>query len=134
MPTGTKKTPSLLLLLIVVLADQLSKHTIRRSGGFYICNHGIAFGIPIPSELFYLAWGIIIVSILIFRKRISRNSIFPVMFVLSGAISNIIDRIRFGCVTDFIDLHIWPVFNLADISITLGALLILMSWAFRKPR
>lgn len=118
--------------LAVVFVDQASKHIIRHSGGFYICNQGIAFGISIPSGLFYLAWSIIVVGILIFWKKISGNSILPVVLVLSGAVSNIADRARFGCVTDFIDLRVWPVFNLADISITLGALLILMTYASRK--
>jgi len=134
MHTEIKKASFLLTSLTVILIDQLSKHIIRHSGGFYICNHGIAFGIMIPSELFYLAWSIIIVSILLFGKRISGNSILPVVFILSGAASNIIDRVRFGCVTDFIDLHVWPVFNLADIFITLGALLIIMTYASRKSK
>jgi len=117
----------------MIIADQLSKHIIRHSGGFYICNHGIAFGIMIPSGLFYLAWGIIISGILLFRGKIPGSSIFPFALILSGAVSNIIDRIRFGCVTDFIDLRVWPVFNLADICIVLGALLILRAYALRKP-
>jgi hypothetical protein len=46
------------------------------------------------------------------------------ILVAAGAISNIIDRIYFGCVIDFIDLHFWPVFNLADIYITMGGIIL----------
>jgi signal peptidase II len=53
------------------------------------------------------------------------------MLILSGAVSNIIDRLYFGCVIDFIDLKIWPVFNLADSFIVLGVILILLK-QFKK--
>lgn len=51
-----------------------------------------------------------------------------IILILSGAFSNIIDRLTFGCVTDFIDLKFWPVFNLADIFIVLGAVFLLVRW------
>lgn len=43
------------------------------------------------------------------------------ILIISGALSNIIDRLYLGCVIDFIDLKFWPVFNLADVYITIGA-------------
>lgn len=48
-------------------------------------------------------------------------------FILSGGISNALDRFFHGCVIDFINLHIWPIFNLADIFITLGAIMIVLT-------
>jgi signal peptidase II len=51
---------------------------------------------------------------------------FGILLIISGAISNIIDRLFFGCVIDFVDLKIWPVFNLADMYITIGAVALLM--------
>lgn len=47
--------------------------------------------------------------------------------VLGGAAGNLLDRVRLGHVVDFIDLHFWPVFNVADIGITVGALLIVLT-------
>jgi signal peptidase II len=47
--------------------------------------------------------------------------------VLGGAAGNLVDRLRLGHVVDFIDLHFWPVFNVADIGITVGALLIVLT-------
>jgi signal peptidase II len=43
---------------------------------------------------------------------------------LGGAVGNLLDRVRFGYVVDFVDLHFWPVFNLADSGITIGSVLI----------
>jgi signal peptidase II len=44
----------------------------------------------------------------------------PMGLVLGGSLGNVLDRIRAGGVTDFIDLRVWPVFNLADVAITVG--------------
>jgi signal peptidase II len=49
------------------------------------------------------------------------------IFILSGAASNMIDRTVQGCVIDFIDLKFWPVFNLADTYITIGIVIFLIS-------
>jgi signal peptidase II len=49
-----------------------------------------------------------------------------VIFILGGALSNLIDRYRYGCVIDFIDIKIWPIFNLADIFITIGAIIVIL--------
>ncbi|MEW6230066.1 MAG: signal peptidase II, partial [Bacillota bacterium] len=53
--------------------------------------------------------------------------------VLGGAIGNLIDRVRVGYVIDFIDLRFWPVFNLADAAITVGALVLVYGAVQRKP-
>jgi signal peptidase II len=55
------------------------------------------------------------------------------MLILSGAIGNLIDRVLFLYVIDFIDFRIWPVFNIADSSITIGAFLLVMSFLSNKP-
>jgi len=59
-------------------------------------------------------------------------NIFWILLILSGGISNIIDRIHFGCVIDFIDLGFWPVFNLADIFITIGAIILIYNNVSKK--
>ena len=53
--------------------------------------------------------------------------------VLGGAISNLIDRLTFHAVFDFLDIHRWPVFNVADIAITIGGGLLFIYW-LRVPR
>jgi len=118
-----QKTEIFLFLLGLVFLDQISKYKIRHSGGFYICNHGIAWGIRIPEWIFYLFWLIIIFFIL---KQFSKNKhLFILSLILAGAVSNFIDRLFFGCVIDFINLKFWPVFNFADIYISVGAVIII---------
>jgi len=55
----------------------------------------------------------------------SKSLSLGIILIAVGAISNIIDRIYFSCVIDFIDLRFWPVFNLADVYITVGGIMIL---------
>jgi signal peptidase II len=50
-----------------------------------------------------------------------------------GAAGNLIDRIRLGAVVDYIDVHFWPVFNVADLAVTTGAALLMISLVARTP-
>lgn len=64
----------------------------------------------------------------LFRISDLEFRIFPILLILSGGLSNIIDRIYFGCVIDFININniiSWPIFNLADIFITIGVVFLI---------
>ena len=64
---------------------------------------------------------------LIFGFWTSKKYILSIILILSGAISNIIDRLYFGCVIDFIHIPFWPaIFNLADVFITIGTVILLV--------
>jgi signal peptidase II len=114
---------------LVLVSDQLSKILIRLYGGFYICNPYIAFGLKIPQVLFWIIWlGIIFLIFYFFYKKCPAHSAFYLILILSGAISNLIDRIWWGCVIDFINLTFWPIFNLADFFISLGAIMLIFAY------
>ncbi len=121
-----KKTYFFLFILLIAI-DQGSKYIIRHQGGFYICNQGIAFGISGIFLYFLLLIGVAF----LFWQRNKIREVFldlPMLFVIiiaSGA-SNLIDRIIFGCVIDFIDMKIWPIFNLADVFIFISAIILLL--------
>ncbi|KKP70973.1 MAG: Lipoprotein signal peptidase [Candidatus Moranbacteria bacterium GW2011_GWE2_35_2-] len=108
----------------LIFVDQLSKNVVRLydKGGFYICNEGIGFGIKIPELIFFSLWTVAVIflahSVFLKKKYILR--LISCVFILSGAVSNMFDRFAHGCIIDFIDLKIWPVFNLADIFIVIG--------------
>ena len=118
--------------IFLILVDQLSKYLIRLQDGFYICNVGISFGIQLPTFIFWVLW-ITIIGILIYFifKNPLDTFTFYLLLILAGALANSIDRIFFGCIIDFIDLRVWPVFNFADIFISIGAILIIIK-TFRK--
>jgi signal peptidase II len=114
---------------LILISDQLAKILIRLYGGFYICNPHIALGIVLPEVLFWLFWISIAVSLsyLIHKERAVSNKVY-LIFIFSGAFSNLIDRIWRGCIIDFIQLGFGPVFNLADFFITLGVIMLILNY------
>ncbi len=120
----------LILFVSFVAIDQAIKYLIRHYDGFYICNKNIALGLKIIDSIFWVFWLLIIIFLLLslYKRCFVHNTLY-IILILAGAISNIIDRIFFGCVIDFIDLKFWPVFNLADIYITIGAIMIIINKA-----
>lgn len=96
-------------------------------------NPGGAFGL-FPSQTVGLTiLGAVIVVVLVTYGRHAANSSGSLTvglgLILGGAAGNLIDRIRLGYVIDFIDLHFWPVFNVADAAITCGAIILVVAIA-----
>ena len=129
-----KKKLSVILIttILVVLLDQLSKILIVKGliPISYSLNTGAGFGI-LKSSTTLLIWISIIVIGLIFyyydKIPLKQKSVqIATALILAGAIGNLIDRIRLGHVIDFIDLKIWPSFNIADSAITIGAIILIM--------
>ena len=131
------------MLLGVVVADQLTKHAIETSitpgetrkllPGVELVdtrNRGVAFGFFPGSHLgVTILIGVALVGLLVYFGLHSTRPLIwlPTGLILGGALGNILDRLREGSVTDFIKLPLgWPPFNLADTSITLGVLLLLL--------
>jgi len=129
----------------ILLADQLSKLWVRNAlelgesvprEGFirltYLTNAGGAFGLLInPRFLLVLTAAVGILIVLIYLRYLPSGRALQVGLglVLGGALGNLIDRLRFGAVTDFIDVRLfgdfhWPAFNLADSAITVGVFIL----------
>ncbi|MGI5845666.1 MAG: signal peptidase II [Alphaproteobacteria bacterium] len=68
----------------------------------------------------------------LFARKNTKLETIALAMIVGGALGNLIDRIRFGAVIDFLDFHIgrlhWPAFNVADICITIGVILFIISW------
>ncbi|MCB9757162.1 MAG: signal peptidase II [Candidatus Omnitrophica bacterium] len=96
-------------------------------------NTGIAFGLFRNQGIVLIIIPVIMIALLLYNfyhykynnEKLSRLYIVAVSLIIAGAIGNLIDRILYGYVIDFIDLRIWPVFNIADSAITVGAILLL---------
>jgi signal peptidase II len=140
----------LLLALLVIVLDQLTKwlvlapldlanQTIAVTSFFnmvLVWNRGVSFGMfnqagaMGPWILTALAVAVVIGLLYWLRQADNRVTLTGLGLVIGGALGNVIDRIRFGAVVDFLDVHIagyhWPAFNVADAAICVGAGLLLI--------
>jgi signal peptidase II len=144
----------------IVVADQLAKWAVldyfagreprEPITGFLnlvlVCNKGAAFsfladaaGWQTPLFIVFALVAAVLCGTLIVRNPGKRLFCAGLALVVGGALGNVIDRFRFGCVVDYLDFYVerwhWPAFNVADSAITLGAaLLILDGFAHHEKR
>ena len=132
-----------IVAVIILSLDQLTKFlagaalTLNQSlpviNGIFnltlIHNRGAAFGI-LKNQVPFFIFASLIAIFLIYKNIKAHGHNFSynlaLGLILSGAIGNLIDRVIFGYVIDFLDFRIWPVFNVADSAITIGAAIILL--------
>ncbi|MDP2923356.1 MAG: signal peptidase II [Candidatus Omnitrophota bacterium] len=100
-----------------------------------VLNKGAAFGMLAGQTTFLIYVGIIFVLFFLIsiKRGKRRDFLFLVSsgLILGGALSNLYDRILLGYVVDYIDIRIWPVFNLSDSCISIGVFLLLID-SFKK--
>lgn len=131
----------ILVTLTAVAIDQLSKAYIARymqpgdslaiiPGVFhitYVQNPGAAFGIFAYRTEFFIVTAILflfVVLLLLFYLPTNPKVTIPMSILTGGVLGNMIDRLRTRYVVDFIDFRVWPVLNIADIFIFVGAVFI----------
>src|SRR5207249_4248260 len=106
----------------------------------HVQNSGIAFGLfASATPVVIVLTGVAVAWMLGFFARAgARHPVLPVALglVIGGSLSNLLDRVRLGHVTDFLDVRFWPAFNLADtfIVVGVGILLAALVLADRDPR
>jgi signal peptidase II len=91
-------------------------------------NRGIAFGMLADGGALLVVFAVAALAALLvfFARHRDRPLVWlPTGLLIGGALGNLIDRATQGAVTDFVDLPLWPAFNLADVAITLGVLTLL---------
>lgn len=149
-----KKWYAILICFVALLLDQASKYWMMQHLMAYrprpifpmlnftlAFNSGSAFSFLSKAgawhHWFFVVFGISMsIFLCVWLARLPRHArleMISVSLILSGAIGNLIDRLRFGHVVDFIQVYYkafyWPVFNVADSCICLGAFLLFLSWA-----
>jgi signal peptidase II len=141
------------IVFAALAADQLTKkivtghlqldegtHVVGPFWIHHVQNSGIAFGLFSSAIAAVIGLTAIAVAwmLLFFARSGSRHPVLPVALglVIGGSISNLLDRVRLGYVTDFLDLRYWPAFNLADSFIVIGVCILLVALVFaeREPR
>jgi signal peptidase II len=138
------------LALLTVALDQLAKALIERSlvtgeqvdvlGPLSLTlahNDGVAFGLASGGGTALVALTVVALAfvLVLFARDPTRPGMWLAVGLLAGgALGNLIDRVRTGAVTDYVDLLSWPPFNLADVAITLGVAALALSYLVEGER
>lgn len=140
------------LIILVLALDQITKFIIRANFSIgqtlpvipdilhitYVQNRGAAFSLfrnmPIMTVLLPICMviGCLVVGVYLYRKSQRVPALFLAL-VAAGGIGNLVDRLSLGYVTDMIDFRVFPVFNVADIAVTVGCVLLLI-WILKSDR
>ncbi len=96
----------------------------------FILNNGTAFGLLRGQNAALALLSVSAITLIIFYLLKHKSQGFGVSLalglILGGALGNLFDRVRFGYVIDFLDFRVWPVFNVADSTITIGT--VILAW------
>ncbi len=128
-------------LIKYYLINKIPKEGFYLFGNFlqigYFPNQNIAFGLPLPQTLIIILVIIILVILSFFWwSSLTKNKLWQLLavsLIILGALSNLIDRLIFGHVIDYLNIFIWPVFNLADVMIVIGVGIYIIS-EFKKTK
>ena len=137
------RTASYLFVVGLFIADRLLKIWFLKNPGVrwdfikglfgvsLVHNRGIAFGIPLNQTiLFVLIAGTLVLLVrawLAAQRRRQAGLAFGLSLIVAGAVSNLIDRLRYGAVIDYLDVPFFTVFNFADVMISGGVGLLLLA-------
>jgi signal peptidase II len=138
------------LCLLVVVLDQAAKALVEANlfageqveiwGPLDLTlahNEGVAFGLASGGGALLIALtvaALVFVGVLFARNPTRPGMWIAVGLLAGGALGNLIDRVRVGHVTDFVDVLSWPPFNLADVAITLGVVVLALSYLNEAER
>ncbi len=143
----------LIIFFVLILSDLFSKFLVKSKlflnqtieiNNFldigYIQNYGVSFGLlsGYVSHWLLIIIGLLVVGLIIYLMIISQNKLEKLAYfiIIIGAISNILDRVLNTYVVDFILIHYenyyWPAFNFADIYITIGIIMLIVSFFIKS--
>ncbi len=136
---------------LIFILDRLTKHLVLLADYHRIellpflalvkvWNRGVAFGLFSSADaanlFFALATALALVVILYLSRRVGTFAKLGYGLIFGGGLANLVDRVVFGGVLDFIDLHVgglhWPAFNIADLAITIGVIVLLFAYSKKK--
>lgn len=134
-----------ILIFLIIVFDQISKYYIQTNMDLnnsipvierlfsitYIQNTGAAFSLLQGKTIILILIQVFVILSIVVYVFIKKNSLHwtlktSLALIVGGGIGNLIDRLRFGYVVDFLHFHFWPIFNVADISVCIGCVLLII--------
>lgn len=132
-----------IIIILIVIGDQLTKGLIQNvmmlnqsipvwDGVFsitYIHNTGAAFSMMAGKTQVLALFQVVIIGVILGYYVLKGRKFHPLLkislaMIVAGGIGNLIDRLTLGYVVDFFDFHFWPIFNVADIGVSVGCVLL----------
>lgn len=151
MPITPGRIAFVCVAVLVFIADRITKNLVSANVPFgtefpladhlvwitNIHNSGAAFGLAPALALVFLVASIAVSIGLVVYVGTHRNELLVdavLGLILGGTAGNGFDRVMYGTVTDFITVHWFPVFNVADSAVSIGVVLLAVGYLIRKPR
>lgn len=127
-----KYLKSIIFILVLVVLDQLAKfyffgkniYFFKYLSFNFVANTGVSFGLFSGYNLLFVLFSLVVIGFILYIYKKERRFSLALNFILAGAVGNLVDRLFRGYVVDFVDLGFWPVFNLADVFIIIGGLIL----------
>jgi signal peptidase II len=146
----TSRVVFVVAAVIVFVADRITKTLVQASVPFgtevpvvdrvvgitNVHNSGAAFGIAPAFAGIFLVASIVVsigLTVYVFRNPGNEWTYGLLGLILGGTVGNGYERLFNGTVTDFINFHFWPVFNVADSAVSTGVVLLIATYALRRP-
>lgn len=126
------RTPALIFAGVLLCVDQVTKWYFATTEHF-LCNAVGPWGLPVWNSVLIAVMFVILIGVGYVVLHSGRHDLYIAgVFVLAGGVSNLSDRLAFGCVRDFLSLSFFPVFNLADVFLTIGTGLFVLRFLLKK--
>ena len=128
----------ILIAAIVFVIDRITKFLILsqgRDGTTYfipIINTGTFFSLFQGHNTMFTVISMLILTLVLYLFRTYPQFYIELGLIFGGALSNLIDRLIHGGIVDFINFRVWPIFNLADVAITIGIIMVAIKFIFGK--
>ena len=142
-----KLDKEIIITILVLLLDQISKLLVEKYlynsqinilknifSLTYVQNTGGAWGVMNGTPIVFLVLVPVIVIAIFIAATHSQNRLEKISWymIIGGALGNYVDRLFKHYVVDFFDFHIWPVFNVADIFVVVGCIMLIVSSVLKK--
>jgi|SRR3989344_4136507 len=114
---------NIILVICLILFDLITKELFKQNS---IKNSGTLFGLFQNTNVIFVIFTVVVMVVILHSYKKEKSLQPGFNFILAGGFGNLVNRLQYGYVIDFIDFGLWPVFNFADLFVVIGIVLIVI--------
>ena len=114
---------NIILVICLILFDLITKELFKQNS---IKNSGTLFGLFQNTNVIFVIFTVVVMVVILHSYKKEKSLQLGFNFILAGGFGNLVNRLQYGYVIDFIDFGLWPVFNFADLFVVIGIVLIVI--------